>query len=157
MMLLVPICPYVHVSKLVPWCDDTSALVSWYVVPHCWPWQAGVYFGWPRCACLLAIKFKIFLRWRFPAFLAYTSWVHCMILWLILLLCLLDLNHQIDWSWSCSKNDFVETSRYLFGRSHLGFERFNYFDLTVLIFLFFCIWNFSNNSHPPMELHNFSR
>jgi hypothetical protein len=45
------------------------------------------------------------------------------------------------------KNDFVKTSRYLFG-SHLGFERFNYFDLTN--FSSFCIWNFSNNSHPPM-------
>ena len=52
------------------------------------------------------------------------------------------------------KNDFVKTSRYLFGRSHLGFERFNYFDLTN--FSSFCIWNFSNNSHPPMELQNFS-
>ena len=157
MMLLVPNCPYVHVSKLVPWCDDTSALVSWYVVPQMLTTgKLACTSADHRCACLLVSKLKHFLAKKtFGNSCIYVMSTLCNFLWLIFLFMSAGSESSNWLELVMFKNDFVKTSRYLFGRSHLGFERFNYFDLTN--FSSFCIWNFSNNSHPPMELQNFSR
>ena len=105
-------------------------------------WQAGVYFGWPPLCMLASHQVKRFLAKKtFGNSCVYVMSTLCNILLLIFLFMSAGSESSNWLELVMFKNDFVKTSRYLFGRSHLGFERFNYFDLTrpiyMLIFLLF--------------------
>ena len=81
-MSLVPNCPFIHVSKLVTWCDDTSEPVSWYVgfpaLLKCW--QVGKLTCTTtdhRCACWLVSKLKHFFEenlWQLLQITMSTWW-----------------------------------------------------------------------------------
>ncbi len=127
---LVQNCLYVHVSKLVPWCDDTSELVSWYVVPQMLTsGKLACTSVGPRCACLLASKLKHFLAKKIFG----NSFIYVMsrlwyIIWLIFLFMSAGIINWLRIGHDCQC--FLIILVY-------GVERFNYFDLTdISLFLY---------------------